>query len=64
MSSWRWGEIHRLTYRLEGLGSAILAYNLPGYSIGDQILGGDTKGYPRSGGQWTVDPANYSLTAR
>ncbi len=62
MNSWRWGEIHRLTYRLEGLGSAILAYNLPGYDIWDQLFGEDTKGYPRSGGQWTVDPANYSLS--
>ncbi len=62
MNSWRWGEIHRLTYRLEGLGSAVLAYNLPGYSIWDQVLGSDAKGYPRSGGLWTVDPANYSLS--
>ncbi len=62
MNIWRWGEIHRLTYRLEGLGSAILAYNLPGYNIWDQLFGADTKGYPRSGGQWTVDPANYSLS--
>jgi acyl-homoserine lactone acylase PvdQ len=61
MNAWRWGEIHRLTYRLEGLGGAILAYNLPGYGLWNQILG-STKGYPRGGGQWTVDPANYSLS--
>ncbi len=61
METWRWGEIHRLTFRLEGLGGAIYAYNLPSYGILDQILGRPTKGYPRPGSWATVDPADNAL---
>ncbi|MEW6443962.1 MAG: penicillin acylase family protein [bacterium] len=65
MGTWRWGNIHTLTLRLEGLGSVLLAFNLPSYSIGRQVLAGilgmDLKGYPRNGGWQTVDPAHHSL---
>jgi penicillin G amidase len=61
MNTWQWGKIHTLTLELEGLGGTIYAYNLPSYSICDQILGGDLKGYPRQGGWETVDPASYGL---
>lgn len=61
METWRWGKIHTLTYRLEGLGGVLLAFNLPSYSIVDQLFGDELKGYPRSGGYQTVDPANYGL---
>jgi len=61
METWRWGKIHTLTFRLDGLGSVLFAYNLPSYSILDQLFGDDLKGYPRSGGYQTVDPANYGL---
>jgi hypothetical protein len=58
MSAWRWGEIHRLTLELEGLGGVIYGYNLPSYGIFQQE---DAQGYPRNGGWETVDPASYSL---
>ncbi len=61
MDTWRWGKIHTLTYELAGLGGVVLAYNLPSYSILEQILGVDTKGYPRAGGWVTVDPGFHSL---
>lgn len=61
METWRWGKIHTLTYRLEGLGEVLFAFNLPSYSVLDQLFGGDLKGYPRHGGYQTVDPANYGL---
>ena len=65
MASWRWGKVHTLTYRLDGLGGVLLAFNLPSYSIGAQILAGilgaELNGYPRNGGWQTVDPGNHSL---
>lgn len=59
-SAWQWGKVHTLTFQLQGIGSAVDAFNLPSYSILTQICGG-TKGYPRAGGYQTVDPANYEL---
>ncbi|MCA9771765.1 MAG: penicillin acylase family protein [Myxococcales bacterium] len=61
-SQWRWGEIHTITFELEGLGSVIDAFNLPSTDFITQILQGSPKGYPRPGGLWTVDPANYGIT--
>ncbi len=58
MDAWRWGEIHRLTLKLEGLGGTIMAYNLPSFGLLQQA---DAKGYPRNGGWETVDPAGYGL---
>lgn len=62
MSSWQWGKLHTITFELEGIGGAIYAFNLPSYSILEQVLGVERKGYPRPGGWQTVDPADYTLS--
>ncbi len=61
----RWGKIRALALEVEGMGGMIKAFNLPAYSLIDQVIreiaGQGTPGYPRPGGYETVDPAAYPL---